>query len=96
MSFLDLLTAPQALPFTLALLLFFLITIIEVVLVWLGSGADFGVDLSIDLDTPGLSDGSGGWLLDWLGIGRVPYLVSLAGFLFLLRIARAVYPGHPA
>ena len=82
MSFFDLLTAPQALPFTLALLLFFLITIIEVVLVWLGSGADFGMDLSIDLDTPGLSDGSGGWLLDWLGIGRVPYLISLAGFLF--------------
>ncbi|MBL9207419.1 MAG: DUF1449 family protein [Opitutaceae bacterium] len=82
MSFFDLLTAPQSLPFSLALLLFFLITIIEVILVWIGSGADFGVDLSIDLDAPSLSDASGGGLLDWLGIGRVPYLISLAGFLF--------------
>ena len=81
MSFVDLLTAPQALPFSFALLLFFIITLVEIVLVWIGLGGDLGVDLSLDVDAPALPDGGGGWLLDWLGIGRVPYLVSLAGFL---------------
>ena len=86
MSFVDLLTAPEALPFSLALLLFFVVTIVEIVLVWIGMGADLGIDLSLDVDTPSLADGTGGWLLDWLGIGRVPYLISLAGFLFCFGI----------
>lgn len=87
MSFIELITAPQCLVFSLALLLFFIVTLVEIVLVWIGAGADFGVDLSVDIDTPTLSDGAGGGgILDWLGIGRVPYLISLAAFLFAFGI----------
>lgn len=89
MSFLDVLTAPQSLPFSLSLLLFFVITLVEIVLVWLGAGSDFGLDINLDLDTP--DPAAGGWLLDWLGIGRVPYLVSLAAFLFIFGMLGLVF-----
>lgn len=80
MSFIDVLIYPESLPFTFSLALFFIISLVEVGLVWLGHGADFGLDLSLDVDAPNLPD-SGGWVLDWLGLGRVPYLISFAGFL---------------
>ncbi len=85
MSFGELLTAPQVWPFSLALLLFFAASIMEIILAFTGFGADLGLDLSLDLDAPDPS----GFLrfFDWLGIGRVPYLISLAAFLLGFGIA---------
>lgn len=79
MSFGELLVAPQVWPFSLALVLFFAAVVFEVVMAIVGFGADLGVDLSLDVDVPDPSIASS--FLDWLGIGRVPYLVSLAAFL---------------
>lgn len=79
MSFVELLVAPHVWPFSLALLLFASIVVLEVVMVMTGIGADFGLDVSLDLDIPDPSSYSK--FLDWLGIGRVPYLISLAAFL---------------
>lgn len=62
---LDLLTAPETIAFSAALLLMMAIGLIEA----LGLGAS-GIDLDID---------SG--VLDWLGFGRVPLLVLLVAFL---------------
>lgn len=82
MSFSELLTAPQVWPFSLALLLFFVLGLLEIVLAFTGLGGGFGLDL--DLDVP---DPSAGWrFLDWLGVGKVPFLVSLATFLFTFGI----------
>lgn len=81
MSFLELLLAPQCLPFSLSVALFLFITVLEVILVWLGSAGSFGVDLSLDVDVPSTSDLGNIWFLDWLGVGRVPYLVSIAALL---------------
>lgn len=64
---LELLTAPQAVVFTAALVLMAAIGVIEA----LGLGAS-GVHLDLDLDSG---------LLDWLGVGRVPLLVLLVAFL---------------
>ncbi len=79
MSFGELLIAPQVWPFSLALFLFFVVVILEVAAVLVGFGADLGVDLSLDVDLPEPS--AYGRFLDWLGIGRVPYLISIAAFL---------------
>lgn len=81
MSFGEFITAPQVWPFSVALCLFFAVTLCEIVMAWTGIGADFGLDLDPDLavDTP--SAGFLGHAFDWMEIGRVPYLVSLAIFL---------------
>lgn len=79
-SFGDLVTSSQAWPFSLALLLFFALSLVEILLVFTGLGADFG--LEVDVDLPGAADAASSWqFLDWLGLGRVPYLISLATFL---------------
>src|SRR5690606_27535120 len=71
-------------PFSIVLLLFFAISLMEILMVFTGAGTDFGLDLSADLDLP---DASAHWrLLDWLGIGRVPYLITLAAFLLSVGI----------
>lgn len=79
MSFFELLVAPQVWPFSLALLLFASVVVLEVVMAMTGFGADFGLDVSLDLDIPDPSSYSK--FLDWLGIGRVPYLITLSAFL---------------
>lgn len=81
MSFGELLTHAQVWPFSLLLLLFFAVAVLEVALVLVGVGSDLGIDLSVDIDMPA-PDISAGWrVFDWLGIGRVPYLISIAGLL---------------
>lgn len=62
---LDLLTAPDAIVFSAALLLMLLIGLVEAV--GLGAG---GIDLDLDAGP-----------LDWLGVGKVPLLVVLVAFL---------------
>lgn len=79
MGFLELLIAPQVWPFSLALFLFSIIVLLEVAMAFSGLGSNFGLDVSLDLDLPDPSSYSK--FLDWLGIGRVPYLISLAAFL---------------
>lgn len=80
MSFGELVTSSQAWPFSLALLLFFALSLLEIFLVFTGLGADFG--LEVDVDVPGLDEAASSWhFLDWLGLGRVPYVISLAAFL---------------
>ena len=64
--------APENVIFAAALLLMLLIGAVEAV--GLGAGS-FGADLEVDADT------SGGDLLAWLGVGRVPLLVLLVAFL---------------
>jgi membrane protein implicated in regulation of membrane protease activity len=83
MSFFELITAPQVWPFSVSLLLFFALALTEIALVWVGLGADVGLSVEIDLPPDA---GQGGWLLDWLGIGRIPYLVTLAGLLLCFGI----------
>lgn len=77
MSFGELVTAPEVWPFSLALLLFFVLSLLEIVLVFTGLGAEFG--LEVDVDLPDVT--ASGRFLDWLGLGKVPYLVSVAAFL---------------
>jgi membrane protein implicated in regulation of membrane protease activity len=61
------------------LLLFFVISLLEIIMVFTGVGSEFGLDLSADIEMP---DISADWrVLDWLGLGRVPYLISIAAFL---------------
>lgn len=81
MSFIELLLTTDCLPFSLSVALFLFITVVEIILMWIGVGGDFGVDLSLDVDVPTSPDLGGSWLFDWLGVGRVPYLVSIACFL---------------
>ncbi|BET66287.1 hypothetical protein ASA1KI_12050 [Opitutales bacterium ASA1] len=82
MSFGEFITAPQVWPFSVALGLFFAITLLEVALALTGFGGNFGIELDPDVavDTP--IAGITGKLFAWLEIGRVPYLVSMAVFLF--------------
>lgn len=78
MSFGEFLTASQVWPFSLALALFFTLSLLEIVLTFTGLGGGFGLDLDLDVPDPDFS-----WrFLDWLGVGKVPFLVSLATFLF--------------
>jgi hypothetical protein len=79
MSFGELLIAPQVWPFSLALLVFGVIVALEVIMAVVGFGAEFGLDVSLDLDLPDPHVYSK--FLDWLGVGRVPYLISIAAFL---------------
>lgn len=84
MSFGELLTHAQVWPFSVILVLFLVISLLEIIMVFTGAGSDLGLDLSADLELP---DVSAHWsALDWLGIGRVPYLVSLAGFLLCVGL----------
>jgi hypothetical protein len=84
MSFGELLTHPQVWPFSLALLLFFAAALLEIIMVFTGAGMDLGLDLSVDIDVP---DVSVGWrVFDWLGIGRVPYLITLMAFLLCVGL----------
>jgi hypothetical protein len=63
---LDFITAPENLPFSVALLLMLMIAAVEAV--GLGAGAaDLGAD----------ADGDVGGLLGWLGVGEVPLLILL-------------------
>ena len=64
----DFLTAAHNLPFSVALVLMLLIGLVEAV----GLGLS-GMHLDVDIHDPGL--------LDWLGVGRVPFLMLLVVFL---------------
>ena len=87
MSFGELLLHAQVWPFSLLLLLFFAISLLEIIFVFTGICSDIGLDLSVDIDVPDLSDMGHSWhFLDWLGIGRVPYLITLAAFLFCVSM----------
>jgi hypothetical protein len=78
MSFGQFLTAPQVWPFSLALLIFFSLALLEVLLVFTGLGGNYG--LEVDVDIPDINSA---WrFLDWLGIGKVPVLVSACILLF--------------
>jgi hypothetical protein len=86
MNFLEFATAPNIWPFSISLLLFFIITGLEIILGVIGFGSDFGLDTDLDLDVE-MPESS--WLtraFDWLGLGKVPYLVTLSGFLLLFGI----------
>jgi hypothetical protein len=82
MSFGELLVAPQVWPFSLALFVFGLLVVLEVVMAVVGFGADFGLDADIDLS----GHHAGSVFLDWLGVGRVPWLISIAAFLLSFGI----------
>lgn len=81
MSFGEFITAPQVWPFSVALGLFFAVTLFEIVMAWTGVGGDFGLDLDPDLPVGTPATGLFGHFLDWLELGRVPFLVSVAVFL---------------
>lgn len=84
MSFGELLTHAQIWPFSVVLLVFFAISLFEIIMVFTGIGSDLDLELSADIDLP---DVSSHWcVLDWLGIGRVPILISLAGFLLAVGL----------
>jgi hypothetical protein len=84
MSFGELLIHEQVWPFSLLLLLFVAASLLELVMAFTGAGADLGLDMSADIDVP---DVTVGWrIFDWLGIGRVPYLISLAALLLCVGI----------
>lgn len=78
MSFGELLFHPQVWPFTLLFGLFLATALLEIVMVFTGAGGNLGLDLSVDIDIPDVSNHGG--LLDWLGIGRVPFLITIASF----------------
>lgn len=92
---LEFLSAPQNFPFTIALTVMLLISILE------GIGAMFGAgisnvfnqlfpesDLDFDIEGPDLdSPGAMGKALSWLHIGRVPILVLLILFLITFGIS---------
>jgi hypothetical protein len=87
---LDLIVAPENLPFAVALTLMLMIGIVEAV--GLGAGA---AQFDVDADA-----GGGGALLDWLGVGRVPLLMLLVVFLAAfgllgLALQQAVGPLSP-
>jgi len=75
---------PQVWPLTVAMGLFLVVTLLEIAAVFTGVGADYGLDLSVDVDLPDLSAHTR--LFDWLGLGRVPFLISLAAFLLCLSM----------
>jgi membrane protein implicated in regulation of membrane protease activity len=84
MSFGELLTHAQVWPFSLLLLLFFAVSLLEIIMVFSGASTDLGLDLSADIEMP---DISADWrVLDWLGLGRVPYLISIAASLFCVGV----------
>lgn len=87
----ELLLHPQVWPFSLALALFFTVSLIEILLVFLGAGADYGMDLGVDIDVPDLSAGSR--IFDWLGLGRVPFLISAAAFLLAFGLIGLLIQG---
>lgn len=84
MSFGELLTHSQVWPFSLLLVLFLAAALLEIVLVFTGAGGNLGLDLSVDIDLPDVTNHGG--LLDWLGLGRVPFLITLASFLLCAGI----------
>lgn len=80
----EMLTHVQVWPFSVVLVLFLIVSLLEIVVVFTGAGTDFGLDLSADIDLPDTS--SHGRLLDWLGIGRVPVLITIAAFLLFVGV----------
>lgn len=84
MSFGEFLIHSQVWPFTLVFGLFLVAALLEIILVFTGAGADFGLDLSVDIDLPDVTNHGG--MLDWLGIGRVPFIITLASFLFSVGV----------
>jgi hypothetical protein len=84
MSFGELLLHPQVWPFSLLLGLFLAAALLEIVMVFTGAGSNLGLDLSVDIEVPDVTNHGG--LLDWLGIGRVPFLITFASFLFCVGI----------
>ena len=89
----ELLTAPNNLPFTIALGLVAALAILQVVALMLGGpigigDGDFDADLDLDLDADGDldldTDGGLAGALDWLGVGKLPLSILLtlwaAGF----------------
>lgn len=84
MSFGELLIHPQVWPFSLLLLLFLAAALLEIVMVFTGAGGNLGLDLSVDIEMPDVTNHGG--LLDWLGIGRVPFLVTFASFLLFAGV----------
>jgi membrane protein implicated in regulation of membrane protease activity len=85
MSFGELLTHAQIWPFSVVFLVFLAISLLEIIMVFTGAGSEFGLDLSADIEIPDTSSHS--TILDWLGLGRVPFLISLAGFLLFVSVA---------
>ena len=89
----ELLTAPNNLPFAIALGLVAALAILQVVALMLGGpigigDGDFDADLDLDLDADGDldldTDGGLAGALDWLGVGKLPLSILLtlwaAGF----------------
>ena len=91
MSTSELLLHPQVWPFSLALVLFFTAALVEILLVFGGMGSDYGMDLSVDVDLPDISAKI--QFLDWLGLGRVPFLISLAALLLAVGLIGLLVQG---
>jgi len=91
MSTSELLLHPQVWPFSLALALFFTAVLVEVVLVFGGLGSDYGMDLSVDIDLPDLTAKT--QFLDWLGLGRVPFLITLASLMLAVGLIGLLVQG---
>ncbi len=75
----ELLTAPQNLPFAIALGLVAALAVLQVVALLLGgpigiSDGDFDADVDGDLD---VGDGGLAGALDWLGVGKLPLSILL-------------------
>ncbi len=84
MSFAELLFHSQVWPFTLLFGLFLAAALLEIVMVFTGAGGNLGLDLSVDIELPDVTNHGG--LLDWLGIGRVPFLITIASVLFSVSV----------
>ena len=85
----ELLTAPQNLPFAIALGLVAALALLQVVALLLGGpigigDGDFDADVDLDGDLDLDTDGELAGALDWLGVGRLPLSILLtlwaAGF----------------
>ena len=80
----ELLLAPQNLPFNIALGLVVVLAALQILLLLLGGpiGIGGGVDIDVDVETGEIESGPLIAALDWLGIGKVPL-----GILFSLWAA---------
>lgn len=84
MSFGELLFHPQVWPFSLMLGFFFAAALLEIFMVFTGAGSNLGLDLSVDFELPDVTNH--GAFLDWLGLGRVPFLITFASFCLCLGV----------
>lgn len=92
---LDALTAPEALPFAVALAVVAFIALLEIIGLLIGLAPSHALDnMMPDLDHgPHLPDAGDGWLassLEWLAVGRVPVLVLIIAFLTAFGISGLV------